>query len=207
MTTRVPLQVRPLSHYPVPETATRKASPFKASIGSTMQLLNKELRLLGATQVIIEADFLEGQIRLDGWPKVDARPRTPRVVLSFVHRTAGALRYPCDTYRTWVDNIRAIALCLEALRAVERHGVVRRAEQYTGWRALPASTTPTLTSSAALLAELSGLPAERILTDAGVFREAARAAQKQAHPDLGGTEAQFQNVQHAIRMLTERHRA
>ena len=34
-------------------------------------------------------------------------------------------------------NLRAIALALAALRAVERYGVTRRQEQYKGWAELP----------------------------------------------------------------------
>jgi hypothetical protein len=39
----------------------------------------------------------------------------------------------------WQANVRAIALALEALRAVDRYGVTKRGEQYQGWTALPAA--------------------------------------------------------------------
>jgi hypothetical protein len=35
---------------------------------------------------------------------------------------------------TWQDNLRAVALGLEALRRVERYGIAQRGEQYAGWR-------------------------------------------------------------------------
>lgn len=42
----------------------------------------------------------------------------------------GHLSYPCDTFTTLQDNLRVIALALEALRMVDRYGVTRRGEQY-----------------------------------------------------------------------------
>jgi hypothetical protein len=59
----------------------------------------------------------------------------------------GPLRYATDRYAPrwsgdppgWQANVRAIALALQALRAVDRYGVSTRGEQYTGWSALPAA--------------------------------------------------------------------
>lgn len=48
------------------------------------------------------------------------------------------LSYPCDSCDNWQHNVRSIALALQALRAVDRYGVTRRAEQYRGWGKLPA---------------------------------------------------------------------
>jgi hypothetical protein len=39
-------------------------------------------------------------------------------------------------FPAWQNNVRAIALALEALRKVDRYGVTRGNEQYTGFRAL-----------------------------------------------------------------------
>jgi hypothetical protein len=40
----------------------------------------------------------------------------------------------------WRDNVRAIALGLEALRTVDRYGITHKAEQYTGVKALGQGT-------------------------------------------------------------------
>lgn len=47
------------------------------------------------------------------------------------------LRLPCDTFSYWKDNVRAVALALEALRKIDRYGV-RTGSQYAGFKALPA---------------------------------------------------------------------
>src|SRR5947208_1880483 len=75
----------------------------------------------------------ESDIRLDGRPRARAVASHPGVVLAFDSRH-GPLKYAVDTFDRWQDNLRAIALGLEHLRAVDRYGVTRRGEQYTGWR-------------------------------------------------------------------------
>lgn len=85
---------------------------------------------------------------------------------------------------SWEDNLRAIALALEALRKVDRYGVTRRGEQYTGWKQLTAGD--------------SGPSAERgrrLIADAGGVAEALKAT----HPDLGGAQIDFESVQLARR--------
>jgi hypothetical protein len=48
--------------------------------------------------------------------------------------------YRRDPMESWQHNVYAIAKSLEALRLVDRYGVTRRGEQYTGWKALPAGS-------------------------------------------------------------------
>lgn len=91
---------------------------------------------IGARDVVLEADLRARDIRADGWPRPDAKPSSPRLILLFTHPVVGGVRYPCDRYSAWETNLRAIALSLQALRAVDRYGVTRRGEQYTGWKAL-----------------------------------------------------------------------
>lgn len=135
--------VRPISDRTA-FTGRHRPTPFASSWSATEALLDKELRQLKARDVVLELDFLEGQIRLDGRPKAMARAASPATRLAFdsVH---GPLTYATDVFPTWQDNVRAIALGLEALRRVDRYGVVRRGEQYAGFkqlgagRAMPAS--------------------------------------------------------------------
>src|SRR5690606_5164123 len=79
----------------------------------------------------------EDDIRLDGLPRANARPGHQGVVLAFDSKY-GPLKYATDTFDRWQDNLRAIALGLESLRRVDRYGITKRGEQYTGWRQLPA---------------------------------------------------------------------
>lgn len=64
--------------------------------------------------------FRERDLRVDGLPRADRKPDGPAVVLSF--KAVGVfgspfLRYEVGTFADWQDNVRAIALGLEALQA------------------------------------------------------------------------------------------
>lgn len=190
---------RPLVTWPGKPTARRKRSPFRAGYVDTLRLLDAELRHLGARNISLQVALAEDQIRLDGRPRADAVPRHPGIVLAFDSKH-GPLSYPCDTYDSWEDNLRAIALALEALRAVDRYGVTRSAEQYRGWTALPppkAGDAATAQQAAGVLCKAAGM--ERVSKD--TLDEVYRAAVKRTHPDAGGSSEVFQRVQEAREVL------
>jgi hypothetical protein len=139
-------QMEPLPHWTYPETRGRHRSPFTAKWSDTLRLLERELRQLGVTgAVALRVCAAESDIRRDGMLRASAKPWHPGVALSF-NSHYGSLTYPCDTYSGtadmagWQANCRAIALSLEALRAVDRHGVAGRGEQYQGWRQITAGS-------------------------------------------------------------------
>lgn len=183
----------------------RRRAQFRASWPKTVDLMNRELANLQAEDVVLQLALRERDIRLDGYPRADARADHPGVILAFKSRY-GPLQYATDTFDDWQDNIRAIALGLEALRAVDRYGVTKRGEQYRGWQALPAPAGGPMTVEAAarFIAEqatAAGFPVDPddVL---GPFRQDAyRAAARQAHPDTGGDHTTFVRLQEAKRVL------
>lgn len=50
---------------------------------------------------------------------------------------APQMRYRCARFRSWQENVRAIALGMEALRKVERYAITEADQQYAGFMALP----------------------------------------------------------------------
>jgi hypothetical protein len=116
----------------------------------------------------------------------------------------GPLSYPCDTFTTWQDNVRAIALALEALRKVDRYGVTKRGEQYRGFLAIEATAAPAGFADAHQAAEFL-FDVSRSLAAPGKEGMAAvlRKAQRMSHPDLGGDAATFQRVTLAESKLRE----
>lgn len=205
---------RPIHRWPQAETRNRKPSRFRASWGNTLKLLQRELRQLRARNVVIQLDLRENQLRLDGYPYANARPSSPRVILSF-ETSDGAYSYPCDTWSSWEDNVRAIALTLENLRSIERYGVTKHREQYAGWKALPSAggSDATMTTEAAaefvVAAGRNGLATHvrvlAVLNSVEAFREHYRAAARELHPDAGGSVAAFQRLQEAKRILDAHH--
>lgn len=164
------MKIEPLSDLRPP--CSYRGRPFSAPLGRTVDLLSDELRHLQARGAILELDLRDRDIRLDGFPRSDAKVGSPAVVLSFTSKH-GPIRMATGEFDTWQDNLRAIALGMQALRAVDRYGVSKRGEQYRGYRALPPSSDPA--------DNITTEKQARDFLDAhgGSYREAAR----RLHPD------------------------
>lgn len=173
---------RPLEIPSIPKE--RKSSQFSATYGDTLEILDKELSFLDARMIVLQVDLEENQIRNDGIPYAKSKPKSPAVVLSFDSKF-GQLSYPCDKFLNWEDNLRAIALSLEALRKVDRYGVTKRAEQYRGWQALPSPEDIKEQSKKIILAHSSAQE---------VSKKAVTEAIKKTHPDMGGNSDEFRKV-------------
>jgi hypothetical protein len=188
-----------------PARERRSRYTFKAPWSDTLSLLNTELIKLGAHEVVIEADFRESDIRLDGLPRANARvPEFPGVRVAFESKH-GPLVYQTDTCASWQHNVRSIALGLEALRAVDRYGITSRAEQYTGFKAIgsgPDTTGITAEDARALLVAWAGREDERWPLMPDDQKKLVRQARSNAHPDRhGGDHTHWNLVEGAIRFL------
>lgn len=176
-----------------------RTSPFTATWATTVELLVDELRHLDAEHVVIELGLEDRHIRMDGLPRQDARIGHDGVRVSFDSKW-GPLRYETGEFTSagwrrdqlgWQQNLRAVALAMEALRKVDRYGVSKRGEQYRGWRQLTTSTSPedsivTPTQAQAVLDRYGGN---------------VRSALLATHPDRGGNEDEFRKVQKARELL------
>ncbi len=176
----------PVTAWPGPKTSNyqRRTSPFRAAYSETLDLLESELKQVRARGILIQAYFRRQDIRNDGWPRSSARvPAEPGVILTFQKGDA-VMSFPCDRFRSWEDNLRAIALSLQALRMVDRYGVTRNNEQYRGFTALPpADPAQARNRAIAFFCRLTGLSESEVRGDVqGAYRLAARAV----HPDTGG---------------------
>lgn len=161
----------------------REGSRFDSSWSRILKLLTYELGRLGANAVVVKLDLEDRDIRHDGWPRSNAKPVHPGVVIEWQIGEAW-YRRAAEKYDHWHDNVYAVARTLEALRAVERWGAVS-GEQYEGMR-LELETPG------------SGENAARNLLDSyGGLRAALRAT----HPDQGGDPEEFRKVQEAREVL------
>lgn len=185
----------------------RKRAPFKANWTKTLDLLAREIRMLGGTRVEIAVDVDERHLRQDGQLRADARPRSSAVVVSF-SKGKDRLVFPADRFAFWQDNVDAVARALEALRMVDRYGV-QQGKQYEGYKALPSGGASTAALSTAAAAEVldrrSGYGDDVILKDREIAKRAVRLALHRAHPDTGGTAADFALVQEVKRVLEAHH--
>jgi hypothetical protein len=182
----------------------RKNATFKATYPATLGLLFREAEKLGARDLVLQVDISERDIRTDGLPRAAAKyGSNPGVIVSF-DSAHGPLRYQTDAFTEWQDNLRAIALSLEALRAVDRYGISKRGEQYTGWRAIEAGDsfgTPerALEWMRAFYAADRGWSADEVaaLAPGQLYRQLA----KMLHPDAGGGEADWDRLDNARQLL------
>lgn len=183
-------------------------SPFQSTYDATLNLLERELRHLNAENVIIQVYLHPSQIRNDGWPKSINLITDPGVIVSFTEPWSNdQYVYPCDRFPRFQDNLRAIALALEALRKVDRYGVTRRGEQYAGFKALPPPVVDLTPERAAeILADGTGIPATGLLSAVDLFEMALKLAMKRTHPDKpGGDHDRFAEINRAGQVLSEYH--
>jgi hypothetical protein len=207
-------QIRPLGPWLGPVTAGRRSSgAFRASWDDTLALLDSEVTALGGEgPVIVQVDVKDIDVRVDGMLKSRARVGDfPGVIVSFESRH-GPLRYATDAYEQrwsgslpgWQANVRAIALSLGALRAVDRYGVSKTGEQYAGWSALPAARaqgSEWFTTDAEALAWMAGAAAETgIGTEVSTDR-LYKALARRMHPDRGGDPELWDRLDAAAKVL------
>src|SRR5215207_134600 len=177
---------------------------FRAGYGDTLELLGHELALLNATAVVFEMDYRDGDIRVDGRPRANARPpQFPGVRISFNAPNLDRLQYETDRYVDWQHNVRAIALSLVALRAVDRYGTTAGQQQYTGFRELPAGNGANGFTSREAAAGF--IRRHSPLVDAQTaplnLTDHFRAAAKRLHPDQGGNAELFRQLLAAKALL------
>jgi hypothetical protein len=173
---------RPLPAWPYAEQPARAAT-YKATYSRTLQDLEYEIERLDGSELIIGVVADDSQIRIDGAMRSDAKVRHPGVEVSFEVPGGRRLTFHTDVHKgyanSWQDNLRAVALGLEALRAVSRYGITTGfGEQYAGFAAIgPGGPDP---ERGRRLVESHGSVAEAL---------------KKTHPDHGGDPQQFADVQ------------
>lgn len=202
------LTIRPITTWPGELRTDRQRirSPFSSSYSDTLDLLDRELRMLRATVTVVQLAVNEGQIRRDGKLRAAAYPDHPGVILSFDTK-AGHFRYAADRFTHWHENLRAIALGLEALRKIERYGIGAGTEQYTGFLQIetPAAQRPmTYDEALSFVADAVSASRQKVREHwryADSRAEMYRAAARALHPDTGGDHSRFQQLQVAKRLL------
>jgi hypothetical protein len=156
------------------------SSSFRTSWDGSLAKLEQEIARIQGDDVVIGIVCEPSEISFSGALKSGARARLahPGAEVSFDHPDRGRVVFHTDAYKTLHFNLHAIALGLEALRAVDRHGITSSAEQYAGFAQLTAGGPDPARGK--LLAERHGSIAEAL---------------KKTHPDHGGDARDLADVQ------------
>lgn len=200
--------VRPVSDRTL-FTGKHQRSAFDTPWTTTERLLLAEVRHLRGRDLVVEVDVREDGIRLDGKLYANAKVASPGVRVAF-DSMHGPLVYGTDRFTTWQDNVRAVALGLEALRKVDRYGITKRGEQYTGWKALP-SGSPAIDAPAPMTVDEAWsiigsfgegtIEEQRRVAPEGLAR-AHRKARSFSHPDRHeGDQSLWDQVEQAAALL------
>lgn len=169
---------RTLPAWTRPKTEKPKASLFKTTWARSLAKLEEEVRKSGGTDTVIGIVATPDQLTFAGVPRANMKVLYRGVEVSF-EKDGQRLAFQTDVYPWLHDNIHAIALTLEALRAVDRYGATSGQEQYRGFAMLPPGGPDPARGKT--LVEAAGGD--------------VRAALRKHHPDHGGREADFVDVQ------------
>lgn len=158
-----------------PRARSPRRSAFGThSFGVVRDDLFHELRLLGASSVLLSSDV---PLRLDGIPYANAgEPKDHGAAVYF--RIKGEPRVlACDKWNRIADNLHALALHVASIRGQLRWGVGTLEQAFGGYRALPAMEPPKPWW------EVLGVTAHAATDQV----ESARLAKlERCHPDKGG---------------------
>lgn len=215
------ITIKPITHWNGKETIEPRYSQFRQTYRDTIKILEKELSYLEirSDSLAIEMFVHPNQIRADGQLRADAKPYKQGVKLSFdliVERLekipetnrqkvrVSPVTYPCDKFNNWQDNLRAIALSLEALRKVERYGVLKFKEVVERL-ALPSAEGKLSSRDEAFefIAKHSAYSAGLISQNTEALRQAYRQAAIALHPDKNDSDTtdDFLKLQDSKRIL------
>lgn len=165
----------------------RRHAPFKTTLSAARDELLNELKLLGATGVILSSNL---RLRKDDLPYSDQREPEDGGVAVYFSYDGLACAFACDQWHKVRDNLRAVCLTINALRGIARWGtgdMVRAA--FTGFAQLPAARVA-----------LRPWPAVLGVTDHAPSTEVNAAYRQLAlthHPDRGGDEDAMAEVNDA----------
>lgn len=156
----------------------------------------EELRKLGAENVILSTNIM---VRRDGLPYASGQPRvTDPGVAVYWTRKGKQQVMACDRWATIRDNMHAIGLTINAMRAITRAGSSELLDRaFTGYDALPSgSVVPPWQT--VLFPEGLAYPYDHAKIEAR-YKELVL----KTHPDQGGDHEKFLELQRAYEQALE----
>ena len=176
----------------------KKYGQFKVDPLKIKRDLLKELSMMNVTSYVINSN---SRLKADGMPYANQQIEDTGVVLYFT-RKGQEIAIACDKYYQVNDNLRAIGLSLGAIRGMERWGTEEMVDSaFTGFTALPESIIMGERTTRLWHEVLQVLPD----ADIEIVQAAYKRMLMKSHPDTGGSDFKFQEVQNAWKQYKELH--
>lgn len=164
----------------------RRESRYQVTFARARDELLRSVYQLGAEDqdIVISSNIA---LRRDGRPYANqAEPTDPGIAVYWTQDRQPRVM-ACDCWRTTRDNLRAVGLTVDALRAIERSGATQLLERaFTGFAALPENAGD---NGAPDWREVFCVARDAVLTRAQL-EQLYRAQVRHAHPDLNGGSAE-----------------
>lgn len=163
----------------------------RVSLTKARNLLIAEINRLGGNGVVVSTNI---PVRNDGLPRATfKRPQDPGVAVYWRDRSGYPRCMACDTFDRIEDNMYALGKSIEVLRTLDRWGSSEILDRAFQGMALPAP------------GDSSGVPWYEVLECSATatpeeIRSAYRAKVKRVHPDVGGSDAEFNMVKNALQV-------
>lgn len=176
-----------------PRADRPKRARFDTSFARARAELINELRLLGARLPVISSNI---ELRRDGLPYANAKQPDDRGIAVYFTLNGEQQCIPCDSWDRTEDNLQAIRLTVAALRGLDRWGAKEMVNAaFRGFKALP--------ENAIVTPYTSRLWYEVLEVSPDATPDEIKAAYRQllhtAHPDKGGSQEAFAELQKAYK--------
>jgi len=160
---------------------------FDTSFAAARDRIVKELRLMGAKDVIISTNV---PLRQDGLPYANFKAIQDTGVAVYFTYDKEQMVFCCDKWNKVEDNLQAICKTINSFRMMPEWGVsdmLKRA--FTGFKTLPEQVTETW---------FTILGVSKNATEQEI-KEAYRTKAKIHHPDKGGDAKEFHKINEAYK--------
>lgn len=171
-------------------TSMRRVPQFIARFAKDRDAVIHQLKMRRASHIVITSDL---PTRADGLPYANARCSDPGIAVWWVERGREQV-IACDRWKNVDQNLRAIDMSLNALRALDRWGASEMVDRaFAGFAALPPGSGDEYVNGTAPTRRpwrevLGGVWPELEAIELLVLAKARhRKAIATAHPDAGGS--------------------
>jgi hypothetical protein len=181
-----------------PRVSYPKRSGFgKYTFERSRQDVLRQLRLLRASDIIISSNL---KLRQDGYPYSQQRQPEDAGIAVYFKLNDEDQCIPCDKWWTAEENLRAISKTIDAIRGLERWGAKEMVNAaFRGFKALPAQGDSTPSAQRLWFDVLEVSPNASWEVIEAVYRKLLH----KVHPDKGGSQREFMELQAAYKQAKE----